>query len=346
MRTACVLGGGLASLQCARELVMQGAVREVHLFRQLHDPARSLFERHPFPDYAPATFSIPDDAGALNAAVKDWEAAGLVIPDDYRACRLGPNREFALLQPVRQIRCATGSSFRLLDGLAGELPCNVLDRPEILAGLSKESGLWCMRDLEGTPLGCFDLLVCSYDYFLHGTRKAAIRALLESVLPISTPVMRVVAGAVDTCAFAVAALIPEASYLPFDLARVTEVPELALAMRVRAGDHQLQGLPSEETWILVATPQWTDSIRPDAKSRWDKKSVTAKMLRSFATLSGCGAGRSLRPAYHWGGVSSITRCISSTFTFDADACLPSSGISFWGMARTPPSALHPTWLHT
>ena len=110
---------------------------------------------------------------------------------------------------VKRMCSASGGFLGLLDALVERLPGNAIDHAEIFAGFVLEKEGWIGSDIFGNPVGTYDVLVCGYDYFMKSTRKAAIRALLESVLPDSAPVMRAVAGALDSCAFALVAEIPE-----------------------------------------------------------------------------------------------------------------------------------------
>mmetsp|Transcript_105417 Transcript_105417/g.267851 ORF Transcript_105417/g.267851 Transcript_105417/m.267851 type:complete len:282 (+) Transcript_105417:2-847(+) len=141
--------------------------------------------------------------------------------------------------------------------------------------------------------------------------------------------MRAVAGATDSCAFALPVVLPGAE-ISFDVAHVEGVPELALAVRNPVDGHGARGLPAEETWTLVASPEWTDAVRPDAKARWDKNKVSDQMIDAFASLTGCGRGRALRAPYHWGGYASLTRCSTSSFALDADVGLAFVGDFFVG----------------
>eukprot|EP00929_Paragymnodinium_shiwhaense_P071077 TRINITY_DN36109_c0_g1_i2.p1 TRINITY_DN36109_c0_g1~~TRINITY_DN36109_c0_g1_i2.p1 ORF type:complete len:389 (+),score=73.80 TRINITY_DN36109_c0_g1_i2:351-1517(+) len=207
--------------------------------------------------------------------------------------------------------------FGLLDSLAAALPGDhCQDRAEVLAGISRSEESWHVTDLEGKTLGSFDTLICSYDYFMRGTRKAALRAVLEDKLPMTAPVMRAVAGAVDACAFALAAHVPSAAELTFDVAHVEGVPELALAIRNSDDGAERRGLPREGSWLLVATSAWTDAVRPNATSRWDKDDVAHRMLEAFAKLTKVSPGRPLRPPYHWGGFASLTDC-KVAFAYDS-----------------------------
>eukprot|EP00746_Dinoflagellata_sp_MGD_P022171 gnl/MRDRNA2_/MRDRNA2_15184_c0_seq1.p1 gnl/MRDRNA2_/MRDRNA2_15184_c0~~gnl/MRDRNA2_/MRDRNA2_15184_c0_seq1.p1 ORF type:complete len:349 (+),score=75.62 gnl/MRDRNA2_/MRDRNA2_15184_c0_seq1:147-1049(+) len=142
--------------------------------------------------------------------------------------------------------------------------------------------------------------------------------------------MRAVAGAQDSCAFALIAEVPGASKVLFDSAVIQGSPELALAIRNAADEGAARGLPNRESWTLVATPEWTDSIRPDAKSRWDKEHVAERMLEAFAKVTGQPKGRALRPVYHWGGFASLTNCTQHLFAFDSNARLGFAGDFFLG----------------
>ncbi|CAE8621948.1 unnamed protein product, partial [Polarella glacialis] len=339
MRSVCVLGGSLSGLECARHLAAGGL--EVHVFRRLHDPSRSFRDLHPIYEYSPRCIPVPQGASLLADAVDVWAAAGLIANDS--ACRAGrlvcsesPIPTFLSSPPVRHI-CGTDGAglFGLLGALAAQLPGVARDRHEVVAGLARSEQGWLALDLEGSELGVYDLVVCTYDCFLRATRKAALRALLEDLLPSSAPLMRAVAGAVDGCAFALVASVPSASAAAFDVVYVQGVPELALLVRNRPDSSQVRGLPeSQESWTLVATPEWTASVRPDASSRWDKAAVTASMLAAFARVVGCppsGArARALRPPYHWGGFASLSRSRSAPFAFDTTAALAFVGDFFDG----------------
>ena len=58
--------------------------------------------------------------------------------------------------------------------------------------------------------------------------------------------------------------------------------------------------------LLAFTKEWTASIRPDAKTYWDKTAVATSMLEAFSKLAGGAIGRALRPPYHWGGFGAPT----------------------------------------
>jgi len=332
----CILGGSLSALECARQLAKAGL--EVELFRRLHDPSRSFHDLHPFYEYSPRSLVVPPEGSPLlSAAVESWLSAGFLVDDSPKTggCRAGRlvaaidgqgPATFEESPPWRRVRGADAKGFfGLLDSLAGALPPNCKDRREVVAGLAASKQHWMLSDLEGAKLGDYDAIICSYDCFLKATRKAALRALLEEVLPVSAPIMRAVAGSVDSCAFALAAKIPDASTLPFDVASVEGVPELALIVRNQPDPDAVRGLPQEEeSWTLVATPEWTKSVRPDAQSHWNKNDVSAKLLQTFSNLSGCLAGHGLRPPYHWGGFTSLTKS-AAPFAYDSVA-----GIAFVG----------------
>jgi len=334
-----VIGGSLSGLECARRLLLEGW--EVHVFRRLHDPSRSFLDRHPIYEYCPRAIAVPDEAPRLRESVESWLSTGLVVEDHSRFGRLrgwakggAPSPlDFAPAAAVRRVKSSSGGFFGLLDALAASLgppTAASVDRQEVLVTLSREGSAWVAAGLQGEALGTYSYAICAYDYFLRGTRKAALRALLESVLPTSAPVMRAVAGETDACAFALSAAVPGAAEAPFDVVLVDGVPELALAVRNDIQGHEARGLPAEETWTLVASSAWTDAVRPDAISWWDKRAVTQRMLAAFARAVGCPQGRSLRPPYHWGGFAGLTRCASAPFAHDADVGLAFVGDFFSG----------------
>lgn len=334
MRRVAVLGGALSGLECARRLAESG--HEVHLFRRLHDPSRSFRDLHPIYEFSPASIAIPDNAPLLNGAVERWLRDGIVVTDDKHVlakCIVEKNGHVELLieESTRRVRPACGGFFDLLEDIVRTLSPGVSDRSEIVTSLRRgASGSWEPKGLEEHQcLGDFDLVVCAYDYFLRATRKAALRAILENSLPTSAAVMSSVAGAQDGVAFAaIVKVVAGTPPIPFDELLVQGLPELALAMRNR-GDSR-RGLPDDETWTLVASPAWTEAIRPDATSRWDKAEVARRMLAAFARVNGGSQARTLRPVYHWGGFSSLTKSQNASCAYDSQARLCFVGDFFVG----------------
>eukprot|EP00927_Polykrikos_kofoidii_P060436 TRINITY_DN55419_c0_g1_i1.p1 TRINITY_DN55419_c0_g1~~TRINITY_DN55419_c0_g1_i1.p1 ORF type:complete len:533 (+),score=49.80 TRINITY_DN55419_c0_g1_i1:59-1600(+) len=330
--SVCVLGGSLSGLECASKLAAAGV--DVHIFRRLHDPSRAFWDKHPIYEYCPRSITVVPPGGLLAAAVDNWLELGLVSIDHSRVVRVrgsGGDGGFFEDSGQRRVRPAVGGFFGFLDGLAGSLPKSARDRPEVFAGIQRSaSGSWLGFDLEGHQIGTFNVLICCYDYFMRGTRKASIRSLLESVLPVSASIMRVVAGAKDTCAFSVVASVQGTDDIQFDVAHVENQPEIALAVRNETNGHNARGLPNSETWTLVATPEWTDLMRPTATSRWDKNAVAKEMTTIFSRTARCGTGFPLRPTYHAGGLSCLTSCSSAAFAFDANAGLGFVGDFFVG----------------
>ena len=317
-----VLGGTIAGVLAAQELA--GAGLAVDVFSRLFDPARSIHTPHPFCEYQAATFTLrEDDPAEFAAAVRQWQAWGLVDPaPGFRASAVGPDGRARPLAVDGVRYRPRGGFFALLEGLLQRLPGTVRVCPAQLCTMHREAGAWRLRDVAGGAHGPYDAVLCTHDALPRAARKAALKQLLESALPHTGRVMACAARAVSASAMAVVVGFDAPLAVAQDSVVVEGVPELRVAARNAAAEQAGRGLRHrQDTWTLVATPEWTEEQRPTHAGAWDKRRVGDALLRAFGRVLGVDAskGRPVVPPFHWQGCSPVT-CVrpgAAACAFDA-----------------------------
>lgn len=305
-----VIGGTASGIALARMLGAHG--RSVDVFASGFDPARSVHAAHPLCEYAPPHVHAAD--------APEWLRRRGVIDQDGRL-RCAPSLVAAI---AAESRDPTGRQ---------TLVRSRTEQPIALVRSTTNS--WFVRDVLGAELGPYTTVVMTHDAALRTARKAAAKALLESALPHSGPIMASLARAVS--ASAVAAIVEFApGAVPrtvSDALVIDGVPELRLASR-HPDDASNRGLRTRRTgeaWTLVSTPAFARHVRSSPGGKWDKAAAAKSLVQAFAAHVGktdaTSHWRLVVPCFLWQGAAPLTRVVPGTPPFALDA---ESGLGFCG----------------
>lgn len=284
-----VIGAGLAGLSCAQALVQAG--QSVHVFDKSRGPGGRMSTRRAEDpaglwqcDHGAQYFTARD--ATFRAEVARWQQAGVAALWDARLASFDGSTwstpETPLERFVGTPRMTSPAAW-LVQGLqkAGE----------------RAHAQWqtTVQRLEQQAAGW---AITSAEHGMHTQRYSAV--LLAVPAPQAVPLLQPVAAAGTAVAasarmrgsWAVMVSCPAPVPLPWDGAFINAGP-----LRWVARDSSKPGRtapPGTETWLLHASPEWSEVHIEDGA-----EAVTATLLTAFAALGGPAADQVQATAHRW-----------------------------------------------
>lgn len=268
-----IVGAGLAGLSCAQALLQAG--HAVHVFDEARGPSGRMSTRRAEDDNGPwqcdhgAQYFTARDP-AFRAEVARWQQAGVAALWDARL-----------------------ASF---DGTAWSNPATPLERFVGTPRMTSPAA-WLVQHL-GTPaLAQWQTTVqrldhseggwtiTSAEHGLHSPRYSAVLLavpapqavpLLSPVSPVSPAGAAIAASARMRGSWAVMLRYASPVAQPFEGAFINTGP-----LRWVARDSSKPGRTGQETWLLHASPEWSEAHIEDSA-----EAVTTALLAAFAALGG------------------------------------------------------------
>lgn len=269
-QTIAVVGAGLAGLSCAQALLQAG--HTVHVFDKARGPSGRMSTRRAEDDNGPwqcdhgAQYFTARDP-AFRAEVARWQQAGVAALWDARL-----------------------ASF---DGTAWSNPATPLER---FVGTPRMTtpAAWLVQHLGEPALAQWQTTVqrldhseggwtiTSAEHGLHSPRYSAV--LLAVPAPQAVPLLAPVSPAGAALAasarmrgsWAVMLRYASPAALPWEGAFINTGP-----LRWVARDSSKPGRTGQETWLLHASPEWSEAHIEDSA-----EAVTTALLAAFAALGG------------------------------------------------------------
>jgi len=272
--TVAVVGAGLSALTAARTLAGRGLA--VRLFEKARGPGGRMSTRraedHVF-DHGAQYFTARDPA--FRAAVREWEEAGVVRRWDGRIAvaeggRVAPKGG----ETVRYVGTPRMSSVtrQLSRGL--DVRCGVR-----VGAVERSGGRWRLTDDSGADLGLHDAVL--------------LTTPPEQAVPLLADAPQVAARVAEVCmrpCLTVMAAFPERLPVDGDGLFVHGSPLSWVARNGSKPDR-----PPPETWVLHASPGWSDANlerEPDA--------VAEELLAAFfAAVGAAPVEPSFLRAHRW-----------------------------------------------
>ena len=265
-----VIGAGLAGLSCAHRLLAAGY--SVHVFEKSRGPAGRMSTRRAEDDAGPwqcdhgAQYFTARDP-AFRAEVARWEAAGAAARWDARL-----------------------SSF---DGSAWSTPQTPLERfvgtPRMTApagwlasGLGNAGALQLQTTVQRIERSAAGWRIVSAEHGEHaptyGTVVLAVPApqAAQLLAPVSSAATALAQSARMRGSWAVMLRFAAPVRMDWDGAFINTGP-----LRWVARDSSKPGRQGQETWLLHASPEWSEAHIEDTAD-----SVTAELVQSFTALGG------------------------------------------------------------
>ncbi|CAN7445681.1 NAD(P)-binding protein [Acidovorax sp. LjRoot38] len=269
-QTIAVVGAGLAGLSCAQALLQAG--HTVHVFDKARGPSGRMSTRRAEDDNGPwqcdhgAQYFTARDP-AFRAEVARWQQAGVAALWDARL-----------------------ASF---DGTAWSNPATPLER---FVGTPRMTtpAAWLVQHLGAPALAQWQTTVQRLDHSEggwtitsaeHGPHSPRYSAVLLAVpapqaVPLLTPVSpagaALAASARMRGSWAVMLRYASPAALPWEGAFINTGP-----LRWVARDSSKPGRTGQETWLLHASPEWSEAHIEDSA-----EAVTTALLAAFAALGG------------------------------------------------------------
>ena len=269
-QTIAVIGAGLAGLSCAQALLQAG--HTVHVFDKARGPSGRMSTRRAEDDNGPwqcdhgAQYFTARDP-AFRAEVARWQQAGVAALWNARL-----------------------ASF---DGTAWTTPATPLERFVGTPRMTSPAA-WLVQHLGAPALAQWQTTVqrldhteggwaiTSAEHGLHSPRYSAV--LLAVPAPQAVPLLAAVAPAGAALAASArmrgswAVMLRYASpvALPWEGAFINTGP-----LRWVARDSSKPGRTGQETWLLHASPEWSEAHIEDSA-----EAVTTALLAAFAALGG------------------------------------------------------------
>jgi renalase len=269
-QTIAVIGAGLAGLSCAQALLQAG--HTVHVFDKSRGPSGRMSTRRAEDDNGPwqcdhgAQYFTARDP-AFRAEVARWQQAGVAALWNARL-----------------------ASF---DGTAWTTPATPLERFVGTPRMTSPAA-WLVQHLGAPALAQWQTTVQRLDHSeggwainsaehgLHSPRYSAV--LLAVPAPQAVPLLAAVAPAGAALAasarmrgsWAVMLRYSSPVAMPWEGAFINTGP-----LRWVARDSSKPGRTGQETWLLHASPEWSEAHIEDSAD-----AVTAALLAAFAALGG------------------------------------------------------------
>lgn len=257
-----VVGGGMAGMSCA--VALRGFVRDVQVFERAAEPGGRMGQA--------SGISLPCDVGAqfvsarhplFHECLKGWHSAGLIrewsgwVVDLCRGDITARDEAASRYVGMPRMRSIVE---RMADGLS--MRCGTA-----VEEIEREAGSWRLFDQSGDFLGSFDVVVVA-------TAPAQAIELLDCAAPLADLVARARMSAAWVVALQFAARLS----LGFDAAYVHESP---LHWIARDNSKPLREAP--ETWVLQASPEWSERHLIELGDR-----VITTLSAAFAEATGLG----------------------------------------------------------
>lgn len=268
--TIAVIGAGMAGLSCAHALVQAG--HTVHVFDKSRGPSgrmstRSAEDAHgPWQcDHGAQYFTARDPA--FRAEVARWQQAGVAALWDARLASFDGSTWTTPTTPVERF---VGTP-RMTSPAAWQV--------QNLGAGAQAQWQTTVQRLDRTEDGW---ALTSAEHGLHSQRYGAV--LLAVPAPQAVPLLAPVAPAGAALAasarmrgsWAVMLRYAAPVHMPWDGAFINAGP-----LRWVARDSSKPGRTGAETWLLHASPAWSDAHIEDGA-----ESVTAVLVAAFAALGG------------------------------------------------------------
>ena len=268
--TIAIIGAGLAGLSCAHALLQAG--HTVHVFDKARGPSGRMSTRRaddvdgPWQcDHGAQYFTARDPA--FRAEVARWQQAGVAALWNARLASFDGRAWTTPATPLERFVGTprmTSPAAWLVQHL-GELARTQWQTT--VQGLNRAEGGWA---------------ITSAEHGLHSQRYGAV--LLAVPAPQAVPLLSAVAPAGAAVAASVrmrgswALMLRYASpvAMPWEGAFINTGP-----LRWVARDSSKPGRKGAETWLLHASPEWSDAHLEDSA-----ESVAAALLAAFAALGG------------------------------------------------------------
>lgn len=299
-----IIGAGLAGLSCAQALVQAG--HAVHLFDKSRGPSGRMSTRRSEDAQGPwqcdhgAQYFTARDA-AFRTEVQRWQAAGAAALWDARLVSFDGHAwrspDTPLARFVGTPRMTSPAAWLVQD--LGERAQTQWQTT--VQALARDDEGWTLTSAEQGP---------------HGQRYGAV--LLAMPAPQAQQLLRDVAPAGAAVAasvrmrasWAVMVRCSAPSALPWDGAFINAGP-----LRWVARDSSKPGRTGPETWLLHASPDWSEAhIEADAAA------VTAHLLAAFAELGGPHPAHVQATAHRW-RFADTASALTQGCWWDADARL-------------------------
>jgi renalase len=269
-QTIAVIGAGLAGLSCAQALLQAG--HTVHVFDKSRGPSGRMSTRRADDDNGPwqcdhgAQYFTARDP-AFRAEVARWQQAGVAALWNARL-----------------------ASF---DGNAWSTPATPLERFVGTPRMTSPAA-WLVQHLGEPALAQWQTTVqrldhseggwtiTSAEHGLHSPRYSAVLLAVPApqavplLAPVSPAGVAIAASARMRGSWAVMLRYASPVALPWEGAFINTGP-----LRWVARDSSKPGRTGQETWLLHASPEWSEAHIEDSAD-----AVTAALLAAFAALGG------------------------------------------------------------
>ncbi|WP_462390708.1 NAD(P)/FAD-dependent oxidoreductase [Acidovorax sp. Q11] len=269
-QTIAVIGAGLAGLSCAQALLQAG--HTVHVFDKARGPSGRMSTRRAEDDNGPwqcdhgAQYFTARDP-AFRAEVARWQQAGVAALWNARL-----------------------ASF---DGTAWSTPATPLERFVGTPRMTSPAA-WLVQHLGEPALAQWQTTVqrldhseggwtiTSAEHGLHSPRYSAVLLAVPApqavplLAPVSPAGAAIAASARMRGSWAVMLRYASPVALPFEGAFINTGP-----LRWVARDSSKPGRTGQETWLLHASPEWSEAHIEDSA-----EAVTTALLTAFAALGG------------------------------------------------------------
>lgn len=269
-QTIAVVGAGLAGLSCAQALLQAG--HTVHVFDKARGPSGRMSTRRAEDDNGPwlcdhgAQYFTARDP-AFRAEVARWQQAGVAALWDARL-----------------------ASF---DGTAWSNPATPLERFVGTPRMTSPAA-WLVQHLGDPALAQWQTTVqrldhseggwtiTSAEHGLHSPRYSAVLLAVPApqavplLAPVSPAGAAIAASARMRGSWAVMLRYASPVALPWEGAFINTGP-----LRWVARDSSKPGRTGQETWLLHASPEWSEAHIEDSA-----EAVTTALLTAFAALGG------------------------------------------------------------
>ncbi|GAA4434941.1 NAD(P)/FAD-dependent oxidoreductase [Bremerella cremea] len=291
MQTVAIIGAGVSSLMCARELA--------------HEFDITLFEKARGVSGRMATRRVPEhdiafDHGAqyftirsqpIEQHLQKWLSAGIVAPWDGKVVVLRPN-ELPEVEPTSRY-VAVPAMNALGKHLAESLDIRLNTRIE---SAQHSSSGWVLTSTDGQKFGPFDVLVCT-------APPEQTNAILGATSPFRGTL---VDQQFDPC-WATLVHFPSRIDVDFDAAFVHENP-----LRWICRNNSKPGRNAEhECWVLHASGSWS---RENLECQPEE--ITPRLLEAFAKATGANLPEPIYAASHRWRYSAPVEPLDRSYLWD------------------------------
>ncbi|QLA79326.1 FAD-dependent oxidoreductase [Acidovorax sp. JMULE5] len=269
-QTIAVIGAGLAGLSCAQALLQAG--HTVHVFDKARGPSGRMSTRRAEDDNGPwqcdhgAQYFTARDP-AFRAEVARWQQAGVAALWNARLASFDGN---AWTTPATPLERFVGTP-RMTSPAAWLV--QHLGEPALAQWQTT------VQRLDHTEGGW---AITSAEHGLHSPRYSAVLLAVPApqavplLAPVSPAAAAIAASARMRGSWAVMLRYASPVALPWEGAFINTSP-----LRWVARDSSKPGRTGQETWLLHASPEWSEAHIEDSA-----EAVTTALLAAFAVLGG------------------------------------------------------------